>query len=92
MATLLEDARKALRLSTDAFDGEITDLIDACKADLALVGVSLLDVEDPLVKRAILLYVKAHFGYEDPNDKFMRNFKLQKLALRDSAKYTDAVL
>ena len=51
------------------FDAEIQLLIDAALADLTRVGIvpSLLDVENPapLVKQAVGLYAKAHFGYDN---------------------------
>lgn len=51
------------------FDVEIQLLIDAAFADLTRVGIvpSLLDAENPapLVKQAVALYAKAHFGYDN---------------------------
>ena len=84
---MLAEARNILRLSTEAFDTEIQGLIDACITDLQLVGVKRLDMEDPLIKRAIFTYVKSHFGYEDPNSRILRDYAQQKLSLRDSVYY-----
>jgi len=54
---------------TSDFDGELQALIDAALADLTRVGIvpTLLDPEkpSPLVKQAAMLYVKAHFGYDN---------------------------
>ncbi|MDM5155848.1 head-tail connector protein [Bacillus sp. DX1.1] len=61
---MLGDVKKALRISHDALDDEITDLIEAGRHDLMLSGVSSLktnDDTDPLIKRAIITYVKANF-------------------------------
>lgn len=59
---------------TSDFDGEIQTLIDAALADLTRVGIvpSLLDPDsiDPLAKMAVVLYAKAHFGYD--NDEAAR--------------------
>ena len=38
---MLDKVKNALRVKTAAFDDEIQDLIDACKADLRLVGVNV---------------------------------------------------
>ena len=64
---MLEDVKEALRVSGDDLDIEIKDLIAAAKADLLISGVhesNIIDA-DPLIKRAIITYVKANFGYED---------------------------
>ena len=65
---MLEIIKQALRVSGNDLDEEITDLIEAAKADLILSGVHKDNVEDddPLIKRAITVYCKANFGYEDP--------------------------
>jgi hypothetical protein len=84
---MLEEARKILRLSTEAFDDEINGLIDAGKDDLQLVGINVSDnLEKPLIKRAVLTYVKAHFG-QNPKERFLGDYIMQKLALRDSGEY-----
>ncbi|MEK4581783.1 head-tail connector protein [Bacillus sp. FSL R12-0074] len=61
---ILIDVKKALRVSHDALNDEIEDLIEASRHDLMLSGVSGIkanDDEDPLIKRAIITYVKANF-------------------------------
>ncbi|NOK23906.1 DNA-packaging protein, partial [Corallococcus carmarthensis] len=66
---MLDDVKLALRISSSAFDSEVQDLIDAAKADLQLSGVDeikLIDT-DPLIKRAIVTYVKANFGFDNPD-------------------------
>ena len=60
---MLDKVKNALRVKTAAFDDEIQDLIDACKADLRLVGVNVPEdtpaegkeaaAGDPLITRAI---------------------------------------
>ena len=43
-----------------AFDIEILNLIDAAKIELKISGVNKIDETDPLIIRAITLYVKAN--------------------------------
>lgn len=64
---MLEDMKLSLRVDGTELNGEVQDLIDAAKIDLILSGVSKDEAiyADPLIKRAITLYCKAHFGYED---------------------------
>ena len=92
---MLDDVKTALRFSGTSLDTEIQDLIDAAKADLALSGVHpdrIVDT-DPLIKRAITVYCKAHFGYEDPAqaELFLRSYLALKAHLALSKEYTEAV-
>ena len=90
---MLEDVRDALRVSGNDLDGEIQDLIDAAKADLSLSGVhpsKIIDT-DPLIKRAVIVYCKAHFGYEEPAqaELFMKSYTALKAHLASSREYTE---
>ncbi|PGB01873.1 head-tail connector protein [Bacillus toyonensis] len=61
---MLKVVNKALRVSHNALDDEIDDLIEAARTDLKLSGVSGFksnDDTDPLIKRAIIMYTKANF-------------------------------
>lgn len=91
---MLEDVRDALRVSGNDLDGEIQDLIDAAKADLSLSGVhpsKIIDT-DPLIKRAVVVYCKAHFGWDNPEaDRFAKSYDMLKQHLTLSTEYTEAV-
>lgn len=89
---LLNDVKLALRISGSDFDIEIQDLIEAAKADLILSGVhkdKVMDT-DPLIKRAIIVYCKAHFGYDDPKvaERFEQAYFSLKHHLTLSTEYT----
>lgn len=88
---MLEDIKNSLRLSGDDLNIEIQDLIDGAKADLILSGVNSAKVidTDPLIKRAVILYCKAHFGYDDMSEKFERSYISLKHHLTLSAEYTE---
>ena len=66
--TILEDARAVVRVTSELYNPEIQMLIDAALADLRRVGIRehLLAEEtmDPLVRHAVLAYVKANFGFD----------------------------
>lgn len=89
---MLGVVKEALRGSGDDLDNEILDLIDAAKADLALSGVhsSKISDEDPLIRRAIIVYCKAHFGYDDPKiaERFEQSYISLKQHLTLSTEYT----
>lgn len=93
---LLGDIKDALRVSGNDLDTEVADLIDAAKADLQLSGVhpdKIVDT-DPLIKRAVTVYCKANFGYDDPkmSDRFQESYVSLKHHLTLSAEYTEAVI
>lgn len=89
---MLNDIKDALRVSGDDLDVEIQDLIDSAKADLVLSGVHKAKVkdDDPLIKRAVILYSKANFGYDDPKiaDRFQAAYNSLKHHLTLSSEYT----
>ncbi|WP_313413143.1 phage head-tail connector protein [Sedimentibacter sp.] len=112
---LLDDIKKALRISNTVMDTEVSDLIDSAKAELKNVNVNidktvivtedqtpepteevpnpepmLVDVKvmDPLIKRAITLYCKANFGYDNPDaERFAESYKMLKIHLALSSDY-----
>src|SRR5690606_35449581 len=91
---LLDDIKVAMRITTDVFDGELHDLIAAAQSDLKLSGVDPTKAEDdtdPLIKRAITTYVKANFGYDNPEaERFQQSYDMLKAHLTLSAEYTQA--
>ena len=91
---MLADVKDALRLSGTDLDIEVQDLIDAAKADLQLSGVhadKIVDT-DPLIKRAVIVYAKAHFGWDNPEaDRFGQSYAMLKQHLTLSAEYTEVV-
>lgn len=81
---ILNDVKVALRIAatTTAFDGEVGDLIEAAKDDLQLAGIISDDTTDPLIKRAVITYCKAYFGYDNPDaDRFIKAYEMLKMHL-----------
>lgn len=89
---MLEVVKSSLRVNGTSLDTEIQDLIDSAKADLTLSGVRQEKVvdTDPLIKRAITVYCKANFGYEDPkmSERFQESYTSLKYHLTLSTEYT----
>lgn len=89
---LLEDVKNVLRVSGIDLDIEINDLIESAKVDLVLSGVDTdivnKDNIDSLIKRAVILYCKANFGYDNPEaDRFQKSYDLLKTHLSMSVDY-----
>ena len=53
---LIDDCKMALRVTTNSYDAEITNYIEAAKLDLGIAGVETT-VADNLVNTAIMTYV-----------------------------------
>lgn len=92
--SLLFDAKVAVRIKIDAFDNEIGDLIEAAALDLIkrnaiqesqLSGITI----DPLIKRAILTFVRAHFGTPEDPERLKADYDEQKATLMSTSGYTD---
>ena len=86
---MLAKAKLALRLTTDAYDAEIEDLINAAKLDLGIAGVVLPGELDALCQRAILTYVRANFGSPEDFDRLKASYDEQKAQLKVATGYTD---
>lgn len=88
---LIDDVKTALRVSGNDLNGEITDLINAAKADLELVGIIhnlAIDDTDPLIKRAIIVYCKANFGFDNQEaERFQKSYDLLKQHLSMAVDY-----
>ena len=86
MSEILEAVKLALRGSTDVFDNEINDLIEAAKSDLGIVGVENAE-SDPLVKRAVITYCRMYFGQPDDFDRMKAAYDEQKAQMITATGY-----
>lgn len=83
---MLEKVKKALRLTTDAYDDEVEALIAAAFADLALSGIQT-DNEDPLVFMAVVTYCRVRFGTPSDYDRVKASYDEQKAQLISATGY-----
>lgn len=88
---MLENIKKSLRITNSAFDSEIQDLIDSALTDLKISGVVNQVETDPLIIRAVTIYCKAHFGYNDNSEKFQNSYDLLKTHLVLSGDYNVSI-
>lgn len=87
---MLENVKKALRVTSSAFDEEVKELIESAKMDLKIAGITVSDSPDALVRRAITIYCKANFGYENPDaDRFQDSYVMLKQHLSLSGDYRE---
>lgn len=85
----LEKVKMALRISTDALDDELLDLIDAAAIDLGIAGVVVPASADAIVNRAVITYCKMHFGLPEDADGLKRSYDEQKAQLVTATGYTN---
>lgn len=89
---MLSKVKLALRITTDAFDSELNDLISACLLDLQLAGVIVPTVmdSDALVVRAVVTYCRYSFGSPDDTEyrRLKESYDEQKSQLSMATGYT----
>lgn len=78
----LEKIKQALRTSHSKLDSDIQADIDACLADLQLVGVKYKGEEDPLIYNAIKLWCRSLYT-DDPakGAEYLRRYDALKSCL-----------
>lgn len=86
---MLNKVKMALRIVTNSFDSELTDLIEAAKQDLGIAGVVVPSELDAIVTRAIITYCKMLFGLPEDYDKLKASYDEQKAQLSNATGYTD---
>ena len=68
MALLRDFVKANLRITTNAFDSvEIDHLINACIQDFQEATGASFDIDNPVMKNLVAIYVRANFG--EGNDK-----------------------
>ena len=80
---IVERVRKALNITSNAFDDELRDVVEAARRDMEMSGVPRRVARDETnadVIQAIKCFVKADQSWEDPN-----------IAVRQKESYDDIV-
>lgn len=86
---MLEKVKTALRIKTDAYNDELTDLIEAAKLDLGVAGVEVPTELDALLSKAVITYCKMSFGIPEDYDRLKRSYDEQKAQMSNATGYTD---
>lgn len=88
---MLNKVKLALRVTTNAYDSELTALISAAQSDLQIAGVVLPSPLDEVVEQAIKTYCKIHF-LDLSDGEFNRlkaSYDEQKAQLNTATGYTE---
>ena len=88
--TTLEKIKLAIRRSHDKLDEDLQADIDACLADLRVVGVIHATEEDPLIFNAVKLYCRST-NTDDPAKaaRFREGYDGLKASLMDTEEYIE---
>lgn len=91
MATtsLISKAKLAARITTEAFDEQISDLLDTAMLDMGVAGVEVPESADLLISQAAITYFLMHFGQPDEYDRLKKSYDEQKAQLATCTGYTD---
>lgn len=90
MDKLIKECLVNLRISTrnENVIDEIENLILSCQADMKLKGVNSEDISDPLISRAIKLYVKGYFNTSSKDsERLIRSYEMMRDSLSLSGDY-----
>lgn len=85
---MLTKVKLALRITTDVYDSELTDLIESAKLDLGVAGVVIPDSINEIVTKAIITYCKMSFGLPEDYDRLKASYDEQKAQLVTATGYT----
>lgn len=86
---MLDKVKLALRISTNAYDSELMDLIESAQLDLGIAGVELPTTLDQICTTAIITYCKCNFGEPDNYDRLKASYDEQKAQLSMASGYTE---
>ena len=93
LTALLAKAKTTLRVTTDAFDDEIKDIIAAGVQDLITRGVIVAKDSNgnlnPLVLRALMTYVRFMFGEPENPERLKASFDEQLGQLMTTTGFTN---
>lgn len=62
-------------------ENDINNMIAAAKQDLSISGVKKIDETDPLIIRAITLFVKSEMNYQNMGQQYRQSYEMQKQSL-----------
>lgn len=86
----IEQVKTSIRVKSnqESILEEIDSLIEACKNDLSLAGVVVIDLKDHYTMLAVKLYCKAHYSFNaQDNLRFQESYDMIKHSMCLSSKY-----
>lgn len=87
--TQIEAAKKAKRMTTNAFDDEVQRLLETAELDLGIAGVEIPETASNIVLQAKITFFLMHFGEPDNYDRLKASYDEQKAQLATCTGFTD---
>lgn len=86
---LVDKVKGSMRILSKSavIENDINGSIEACKQELSIAGVKNIDETDSLITKAIILYVKADFNYNNMGEKYRQSYETLKTTLSLSSDY-----
>jgi len=85
---LIESAKLAGRITTNAYDSQIEDLLETALLDLGVAGVVIPEDMSGLVRQAAITFFLMRFGDPDNYDRLKASYDEQKAQLVTCTGYT----
>ena len=93
---LLDDVKTACRVTSTAFDGELTNLMSSALDDMGITDIKpdllvATTAAEPLIKQALITYCKMNFGFQrdDYYARLKASYDEQKAQLSMSSAYAN---
>lgn len=86
---MIQAAKLARRMTTNAFDKQVEQILEAAMLDLGVAGVKMPKGPDELVTQAAITYFLMHFGEPDNYDRLKASYDEQKAQLATNTGHTD---
>ena len=86
---MLEAVKLAMGITTNAYDSELQDLIEAALLDLGVAGVDNTLTEDKMVQRAVITYCRMMFHSPADFENLRWAYEALKGQMAISTGYTD---
>lgn len=85
---LIESAKLAGRITTNAYDSQIEDLLETALLDLGVAGVVIPEDMGGLVRQAAITFFLMRFGDPDNYERLKASYDEQKAQLVTATGYT----
>lgn len=75
---MLEKVKMSLRITHTTLDDDIAEIIAACKRDLSISGVEVIEDTDELIIQACKTYARSEFDFNGKGERYNTSYVLLK--------------
>lgn len=91
LMALLDDVKLSLGISHAKLDSDISGAIAACKVDLSVSGVVIINDTDALTEQAVKLYCRAWYNYQGNSERWERAYVALKQSMALCGDYNEVI-